>query len=139
MRREQENFVSRRAVLPIAAAALASVAVIPAVAAQSSSELTALIEAHRAAMAAFREACTKEDRTPEDAPEYAAAKHEWRAACDADETAFIAVCAYVCRSAEDGPRKAEYLAGMLSLTGGRFEREHIEALLQSIRGGAANV
>jgi hypothetical protein len=57
---EQENFISRRAVLPIAAGALASVAVIPAVAAQPS-ELAALIEAHRAAYDAFNEFCGRED------------------------------------------------------------------------------
>jgi hypothetical protein len=60
MKREQENFVSRRAMLPIAAAALASAAVIPAVAAQSS-ELASLIEAHRTALAAFNEICGRED------------------------------------------------------------------------------
>jgi hypothetical protein len=46
MDREGENFVSRRAVLPIAAAGLATVAAIPA-AAQSTSELEHLIAAHR--------------------------------------------------------------------------------------------
>jgi hypothetical protein len=62
MSRERENFVSRRAMLPIAAGALASAAVIPAVAAQSS-ELASLIEAHRLALRTFEEWCGKEEST----------------------------------------------------------------------------
>jgi hypothetical protein len=44
MRREQENFVSRRAVLPIAAATLASIAVIPAVASAAENPDAALLD-----------------------------------------------------------------------------------------------
>jgi hypothetical protein len=219
MKREQENFVSRRAVLPIAAGALASVAVIPAAAAQSS-ELASLIEAHRAAGERFGNACQAEDElsdayrkahaeaiapcllgdavslylgreecvdfiaerfdaqrkqleklarvAPEiaaqasgvlDAKEaenialldraieeeearreafgWSAAKREWRAACDADDGALIAVCAYVCRSPEEGRLKAEYL--LRHLDNMAFEQDEMEALLQSIAGGMANV
>jgi hypothetical protein len=219
MKREQENFVSRRAVLPIAAGALASAAVIPAVADQSG-ELAALIAAHRAAGERFGNACQAEDEISDDyrkahgeatapcllgdavslrldreecidfiaerfdaqrkhlerlarvAPEIAAqaaaaldakeaenialldraieeeearreafgwsaAKREWRVACDADDGALVAVCAYVCRSPEEGRLKAEYL--LRHLNDMAFEREEMEALLQSIAGGAANV
>jgi hypothetical protein len=136
MKREQENFVSRRAAFkPIAAAAFASVAVIPAVAAQSSSELVLAIEAHRLAYDAFQEACTTEDETPSDTPEYAAAESTWVAMEEIEEAAFIAVCAYVCRSAEDGRAKANYLTIMLTRLGGHFQREHVEGLLRSIAGG----
>ncbi|GAC1550142.1 MAG: hypothetical protein NVS2B5_05830 [Beijerinckiaceae bacterium] len=67
MDREQESFVSRRAMLPIAAGALASAAVIPAVAAQSS-EIVVTIEAHRRAYDAFEEACTTEAERPKMRP-----------------------------------------------------------------------
>ncbi|GAC1550148.1 MAG: hypothetical protein NVS2B5_05840 [Beijerinckiaceae bacterium] len=55
---------------------------------------------------------------------------------EVEEAAFITVCACVCRSPEDGRRKAEYLTLMLKRLGGHFQREHVEALLQSIAGGA---
>ncbi|MBV8848201.1 MAG: hypothetical protein JOZ16_01295 [Methylobacteriaceae bacterium] len=58
MDREQENFVSRRNVLPIAAAALAGVAAMPAAAAPSS-RLAELINVHSAAKAAFDAACER--------------------------------------------------------------------------------
>lgn len=60
MDREGENFMSRRAVLPIAAAAFASAAVIPTVAAQSS-ELASLIAAHREAYRVYSELVSAAD------------------------------------------------------------------------------
>lgn len=52
--------LSRRSVLPIAAAALAGAAALPAVAAQSPA-LASLIDAHRVALNTFEEWCSKEE------------------------------------------------------------------------------
>jgi len=69
---------------------------------------------------------------------YPAAKREWRETCDADDAAFLAICAYVPRSPEEGKIKAKYLIATRELMAG-FKDEDIEALLQSIAGGPPNV
>jgi hypothetical protein len=217
--REQENFVSRRSMLPIVAGALISAAVIPAVQAQSP-DFVRLIAAHRAAEAAFVVLSHKQDeaesdyieaRTPitfsclgaetilrpgmvgfEDcrndieswfqlqrrllaslgdvAPRevaqmlvvldskeaesmalldqaverenaqretfgLASIEREYRTVSDAEESAFMAICAYACRSAEECRLKAEYLLEIHELRDG-FQMDHVRALLQSIAGGA---
>ncbi len=58
----------------------------------------------------------------------AAAEHAMSATNDADEKAFIAVCAYPCESLDEARIKAEYLASIpLDMMG----KEHLEALVQS--------
>jgi hypothetical protein len=132
---ERENFVTRRAVLPIAAGALASAAVIPAAAAQSS-ELASFLDAHREALRAFEEWCTKEDETDNDAPEYLAVKDEWDRRNEAELSAILALCSYVPRSLQGGYAKAEYLAQRHTATKGwDWDERHVEALLESIAGG----
>jgi hypothetical protein len=133
---ERQTLVSRRAAFkPIAAAALASAAVIPAVAAQSS-ELASLIEAHRVALRTFEEWCTKEDETEKNAPDYLAVKDEWDRWNEAETASILALCAYVPRSPQEGFAKAEYLAQRHAATKGwDWDERHVEALLESIAGG----
>jgi hypothetical protein len=134
MTRERENFVSRRAALPIAATALASVAVIPAVVAQS--ELASMIETHRVALRTFAAWCTKADEAEKDAPDYLAVKDEWDRRNEAELASILALCAYVPRSPQEGYMKAEYLAQRHTATrGDEWDERHVEALLESIAGG----
>jgi hypothetical protein len=136
--RERQTLVSRRNIMPLTAAALMGVTALPAVAVEPPSDLARLIDAHRAAHAAFNESCTRDDEADRNAPGYAAIERAWREANEADEAAFIAICAYVCRSADDGRTKAAYLLQVHELMNG-FQPDHVEALLHSIAGGVANV
>jgi hypothetical protein len=72
-----------------------------------------------------------EEEAREEAFGLAAMKREHRALNDAEDAAFIAICGYVCQSAEESRRKGEYVARFHKLTGG-LQSAHVDALLQSL-------
>jgi hypothetical protein len=94
----------------------------------------AALDGKEAENIALLDRCLEEEEARREAFGWSAAKREWREACDADEAGLIAFCAHVCHSPEEGRLKAEYLSRYLDQMAG-LEREHVEALLQSIAGG----
>jgi hypothetical protein len=134
--RENSNF-SRRAFLPFVASALAGAAILRASATQAASpeQLKDLIRTHLRAAHVLRQAGTREDETPEHAPNRTEIEREYTAANDAEEDAITAVCGYVCRQEGDGLLKARYLRRYFDRMVGP-QSWHVDALLQSIAGGA---
>jgi hypothetical protein len=86
-------------------------------------------------MALLDQAVDREDAQRE-AFGLAAIEREYRAVSDAEDAAFMAICAYTCRSAEEYRLKAEYLIGLHERRDG-FQTEHVRALLQSLAGAPA--
>jgi len=96
------------------------------------------LDAKEAENIALLDCALEEEEARQEAFGYSAAKREWRETCDADDAAFLASCAYVPRSPEEGKIKVEYLIATHELMAG-FKDKDIEALLQSIAGGPPNV
>ncbi len=115
--------------------ALAIAPITVASAGSASSTLQGLIDAHkvahnvwRAAEIRLEELNARYDIARDYQSQFVAAEHATYVTNDADEEAFIAVCAYPCESLDEARIKAEYLASIpLDMMG----NEHLEALVQS--------
>lgn len=96
----------------------------------SASKLARLIEADKAAMAAFRVACTEAEAS-RDKPNTA-----WSTKLSAENASLMAVCRYDCHSLDEVRTRAEYLLSVRDWEL-RLQPEHIEALLRSSSAAAA--
>ena len=105
------------------------------IAPEAADQMRKALDAKEIENLALVDSAFEEERARREAFGLEAATRQRDAANDADEAALIAVCAYVCSTAEEGRIKSEYLAEMHEQLDG-FQQEHVLALLQSIAGGA---